>query len=410
MLNNNVLSNKKTLLFALILAIVLALFAYAQVGINLTNNKLKELDEESREEINSEDLKILDYIDNSTETNTIEDTHTYEKQTKMNVVKEEVEEDTYHTLMFDTNGGKELDKQVLSNSQVTTSKIPVRESWIFDGWFTDPLLTQPFIFGNVLEKDTTIYAKWVKYVRFVNEDLCIKTITVGPEEFISLPVDSELIDIVSDNYIVKWFYLNDDSSKIYVTNTTKISDLNTTIDTITLNLEKTEAFNLLFYLDEDSEEFYKEKVVIDEGISFDEVNKKVIEFNPEIDITTIGWYYYDTDGNKCDFTTNGRLTSDITKLYLSGTYKIIYTEEDEKKDNGLIKIWEQNVVRNSKITNIFETQEKENKEFEGWFIIDNDVLTDCKLEEGMFINKDMTVVGKWKDSEIIDSYENIIEK
>ena len=60
--NNNTSSNKKTLFFALVCAIVLAVFAYTQVSMNMANNKPKELEEESKEEINGEDLKALDYV------------------------------------------------------------------------------------------------------------------------------------------------------------------------------------------------------------------------------------------------------------------------------------------------------------------------------------------------------------
>ena len=139
------------------------------------------------------------------------------------------------------------------------------------------------------------------------------------------------------------------------------------------------------------------------------VDEKLKESNPEIDLTTVGWYYYDIDGNKCNFSKGKRITQDVTKLYLSDTYKIIYTLEDEEKENGLVQIDEQNVVRQSKIDNVLDPLEKENKEFEGWFIIDNDILTDSKLEDGMVINRDMTIVGKWKTSST-ESNEEMVEK
>ena len=165
-----------------------------------------------------------------------------------------------------------------------------------------------------------------------------------------------------------------------------------------MHLQKTEAFYLSFYLDEFSDFLYREKVVNDQVISFDDVNKSILESNPEIDLENMGWYYYDGEGNKCNFSKVKRITQDVTKLYLSDTYKIIYTLEDEEKENGLVQIDEQNVVRQSKIDKVLDPLEKENKEFEGWFIIDNDILTDSKLEDGMVINRDMTVVGKWKTS------------
>lgn len=397
--NNNTSSNKKTLFFALVCAIVLAVFAYTQVSMNMANNKPKELEEESKEEINGEDLKALDYV---REPIKVDGNHTKvitaEKKEKKEVEKSnDLKVSTHYTLSFDTNGGEELEKQVLSNNEVTTTVIPVRESWVFDGWFIDSDLTEPFIFGGTLKADTTIYAKWVKYIKFVDESDCIKTITVGDGEYIPLPTDDELIDMALEDFIVSWYYIKD-ATNIFITNNTKLSDLGDSGDTVILHLQKTEAFYLSFYLDEFSDFLYREKVVNDQVISFDDVNKSILESNPGIDLENMGWYYYDGEGNKCNFSKGKRITQDVTKLYLSDTYKIIYTLEDEEKENGLVQIDEQNVVRQSKIDKVLDPLEKENKEFEGWFIIDNDILTDSKLEDGMVINRDMTVVGKWKTS------------
>ena len=408
--NNNTSSNKKTLFFALVCAIVLAVFAYTQVSMNMENNKPKELEEESKEEINGEDLKALDYV---REPIKVDGNHTKvitaEKKEKKEVEKSnDLKVSTHYTLSFDTNGGEELEKQVLSNNEVTTTVIPVRESWVFDGWFIDSDLTEPFIFGGTLKADTTIYAKWVKYIKFVDESDCIKTITVGDGEYIPLPTDDELIDMALEDFIVSWYYIKDDTN-IFITNNTKLSDLGDSGDTVILHLQKTEAFYLSFYLDEFSDFLYREKVVNDQVISFDDVNKSILESNPGIDLENMGWYYYDGEGNKCNFSKGKRITQDVTKLYLSDTYKIIYTLEDEEKENGLVQIDEQNVVRQSKIDNVLDPLEKENKEFEGWFIIDNDILTDSKLEDGMVINRDMTVVGKWKTSST-ESNEEMVEK
>lgn len=408
--NNNTSSNKKTLFFALVCAIVLAVFAYTQVSMNMENNKPKELEEESKEEINGEDLKALDYV---REPIKVDGNHTKvitaEKKEKKEVEKSnDLKVSTHYTLSFDTNGGEEVEKQVLSNNEVTTTVIPVRESWVFDGWFIDSDLTEPFIFGGTLKADTTIYAKWVKYIKFVDESDCIKTITVGDGEYIPLPTDDELIDMALEDFIVSWYYIKD-ATNIFITNNTKLSDLGDSGDTVILHLQKTEAFYLSFYLDEFSDFLYREKVVNDQIISFDDVNKSILESNPEIDLENMGWYYYDGEGNKCNFSKGKRITQDVTKLYLSDTYKIIYTLEDEEKENGLVQIDEQNVVRQSKIDKVLDPLEKENKEFEGWFIIDNDILTDSKLEDGMVINRDMTVVGKWKTSST-ESNEEMVEK
>lgn len=413
MQDNNNFSNKKTLLVALVVAIILGIFAYTQIKMNKANNKPKEIEEEKKEELNTEDLDVLDYVDEPVvvpEKKYVKTVPLEKNEKKEEVlVKEDNKETVYYTLTFNTNGGEEIEKQVLTNNDVTTTVIPTKESWIFDGWFTDSELTEPFIFGGVLKEDTTIYAKWVKYIKFVNEDFCIKTITAREDEIIALPTDRDLIGVIEEDFILNWFYVKEDFNKIYITNSTKLSDLDEDSDTVTLYLEKIPAFYLSFYLDENSDEFYRKKVINDQVISFDDVDEKLKEINPEIDLTTVGWYYYDIDGNKCDFSKNKTISTDITKIYLSDTYKIIYSEEDDEKEEGLVQIDEQKVARDTKLTDILDPEEKDNKEFEGWFIIDNDILTDSKLEEGIVINRDMTVVGKWKTSST-ESNEEMVEK
>lgn len=413
MQDNNNFSNKKTLLVALVVAIILGIFAYTQIKMNKANNKPKEIEEEKKEELNTEDLDVLDYVDEPVvvpEKKYVKTVPLEKNEKKEEVlVKEDNKETVYYTLTFNTNGGEEIEKQVLTNNDVTTTVIPTKESWIFDGWFTDSELTEPFIFGGVLKEDTTIYAKWVKYVKFVNEDFCIKTITAREDEIIALPTDRDLIGVIEEDFILNWFYVKEGFNKIYITNSTKLSDLDEDSDTVTLYLEKIPAFYLSFYLDENSDEFYRKKVINNQVISFDDVDEKLKEINPEIDLTTVGWYYYDIDGNKCDFSKNKTISTDITKIYLSDTYKIIYSEEDDEKEEGLVQIDEQKVARDTKLTDILDPEEKDNKEFEGWFIIDNDILTDSKLEEGIVINRDMTVVGKWKTSST-ESNEEMVEK
>ena len=413
MQDNNNFSNKKTLLVALVVAIILGIFAYTQIKMNKANNKPKEIEEEKKEELNTEDLEVLDYVDEPVvvpEKKYVKTVPLEKNEKKEEVlVKEDNKETVYYTLTFNTNGGEEIEKQVLTNNDVTTTVIPTKESWIFDGWFTDSELTEPFIFGGVLKEDTTIYAKWVKYIKFVNEDFCIKTITAREDEIIALPTDRDLIGVIEEDFILNWFYVKEDFNKIYITNSTKLSDLDEDSDTVTLYLEKIPAFYLSFYLDENSDEFYRKKVINDQVISFDDVDEKLKEINPEIDLTTVGWYYYDIDGNKCDFSKNKTISTDITKIYLSDTYKIIYSEENDEKEEGLVQIDEQNVARDTKLTDILDPEEKDNKEFEGWFIIDNDILTDSKLEDGMVINRDMMVVGKWKTSST-ESNEEMVEK
>lgn len=75
--------------------------------------------------------------------------------------KWEVNEDTIIcTITFNSCGGSEIEKIEVSKGCVVNSpNIPIREGYIFKGWF---LLEEKFDFGNVIEEDIILEAKWVK--------------------------------------------------------------------------------------------------------------------------------------------------------------------------------------------------------------------------------------------------------
>lgn len=65
-----------------------------------------------------------------------------------------------YTLTFETNGSDAIESIVVEEgTAVSAPADPVRENYVFDGWFADEGLTQPYIFG-VLDSDATIYAAW----------------------------------------------------------------------------------------------------------------------------------------------------------------------------------------------------------------------------------------------------------
>ena len=73
------------------------------------------------------------------------------------------------TLTFNTNGGSELDA-VKKNSGETvdlTAYKPTREGYNFGGWYSDQALTA-IVTSVKLDKDITVYAKWVKALSFAD--------------------------------------------------------------------------------------------------------------------------------------------------------------------------------------------------------------------------------------------------
>ncbi len=75
------------------------------------------------------------------------------------------------TVKFVTNGGEEIESiSVLKNGTADAPKIPEKEGFVFDGWFTDKTLTVPYYFTEKVTSDITLYARWTK-----NGDYALQT-------------------------------------------------------------------------------------------------------------------------------------------------------------------------------------------------------------------------------------------
>ncbi len=67
-----------------------------------------------------------------------------------------------YTINYVTNGGNDIaGEKHSSGSVVNLVKVPVKEGYVFEGWYTDAELTNR-VTSVVLKKDITLYASWVK--------------------------------------------------------------------------------------------------------------------------------------------------------------------------------------------------------------------------------------------------------
>lgn len=65
------------------------------------------------------------------------------------------------TVTFNTNGGTAIEaKEVAEGSILTEVPTPVKEGFIFAGWYTDEALTEEFNAENPIMANLTLYAKW----------------------------------------------------------------------------------------------------------------------------------------------------------------------------------------------------------------------------------------------------------
>ncbi|MDT0125345.1 InlB B-repeat-containing protein [Paenibacillus sp. RRE4] len=70
-----------------------------------------------------------------------------------------------YTLTFDSNGGTAVKAQtVRSNEKLTNLPVPIKEGYIFQGWFTESDLSSIFAEGSTVTAETKLYVKYTHSV------------------------------------------------------------------------------------------------------------------------------------------------------------------------------------------------------------------------------------------------------
>lgn len=66
-----------------------------------------------------------------------------------------------YTIKFNTNGGKEIGSVLVEKNEIVTEPdVPVREGFIFKGWYADAELTTEYDFTSKVTGSLTLYAAW----------------------------------------------------------------------------------------------------------------------------------------------------------------------------------------------------------------------------------------------------------
>ncbi len=69
----------------------------------------------------------------------------------------------YYTVTFDPDGGSETTPvRVPRNGKLTKPEDPLREDYVFDGWYTEEELENPYDFDRIVKNNINLYAKWRK--------------------------------------------------------------------------------------------------------------------------------------------------------------------------------------------------------------------------------------------------------
>lgn len=73
--------------------------------------------------------------------------------------------EVFYTITFETNGGSAVSPLVSSNKTLPTIPVaPIKEDYVFKGWYQDQALTNKYLFNTPLTGDITLYAKWQEAV------------------------------------------------------------------------------------------------------------------------------------------------------------------------------------------------------------------------------------------------------
>ncbi len=68
---------------------------------------------------------------------------------------------TLYSVIFNTNGGSKIATQkVKRNGTASEPEDPIREGYIFDGWYTSESFTKLYDFSSKITKSINLYAKW----------------------------------------------------------------------------------------------------------------------------------------------------------------------------------------------------------------------------------------------------------
>ena len=402
--------NAKIIIAALILAVLIGVLVYFQVSkdkkVEDKEPEKKEIvdDKTEVEEPEEEIAEVEEYTNQPVEIIQV----TKQKEDEEDEV---VIEETYYSITFETNGADDaIDKQILTSEEVSTEVTPERDGWIFDGWYKDSEFTEKYEFGSSISEDITLYAKWVKNVNFIVDQEAISTVQYAENDIIELLTKDALDDEDKENFEIAWLYGSEgyDGEINYkeVTDGTKVNDLDNDSEEIDLILERLQKFVVKFYADEESDEPLHEQTVVEKRvIPFDDANEKVrAQFE---DLDEFGWYYKDDQGSKWNFGANKRADKEITELFLSGVYTVVF-EENENDEPVILE--EQQVAKDSHMSEdtIPVPEEKEGFEFKGW--IDTESPREQILDENMIIDGNKIFVPKWEEKVNLDAQLRVVEE
>ncbi len=114
------------------------------------------------------------------------------------------------TITFNSLGGSEVQTITAPYlSTITKPEDPIKEGYIFDGWYTDTAFNTLFVFNQMPAENTTLYAYWIDE----NAGMSIRNIKTK-ESQTEITTTGIVLSKLSDDYL--GFYIADHTGQIFV--------------------------------------------------------------------------------------------------------------------------------------------------------------------------------------------------
>lgn len=258
----------------------------------------------------------------------------YASWTKKEAIK------TEYTVSFNTNGGSSISNvKVIEGNKLTKPADPVKENAIFKGWYLDDTYNEPFDFDSAINKNLTLYAKWVNKLKvsFVVNDDEYTSEYVESNTTITKPADP----IISGFKFEGWYEsLNDE--KIFDFETKIVSNITlyaklTKVEDVTILYEAyDEGINLQFKASslENTNIYYKET----QDSSYKILDKELIRISDGIataDVLGLRAGIYDVKVTTLE--REEKLVANVTAYDRSGYAHFNQTGIGAYNDDGTLK-------------------------------------------------------------------------
>lgn len=281
-----------------------------------------------------------------------------------------------YNVYFDTNGGASIPGQKVSfEDSAQEPSVPIKEGYVFEGWYEDGDLKTPFDFSRKIDSNYTLYAKWTKIKYRITYD--IQGHGIKPED---LEVENSIPNVLpileEEGYLFEGWYL-DAACEIKVILGSNLQE------NITLYAKWTEIFYEVSFAEVDMTAVF---------VKMNGTLSKPTDPTKE-GYTFEGWYKEKECINPWNFTTD-KVTKDITLFpkwkKIENPTPVVYTITFEV--NGGTPISAVKSLANNKLTEP-TAPIKEGYTFEGWY--KDSSFSDAWDFDKDIVNENLTLYAKW---------------